>query len=66
MGTAFYVLVPLALIATVAVLFLGLFSMARGGATSGKWSNRLMRLRVLMQLIAILLVAAAVLLSQGQ
>jgi hypothetical protein len=59
MGSLFYVLIPLALLLTVAVLFMGLFSMARGGATDAKWSNRLMRLRVLMQLVAILLIAAA-------
>ena len=59
MGSLFYVLIPLALLLTVAVLFMGLFSMARGGATDAKWSNRLMRLRVLMQLVAILLIAVA-------
>ena len=59
MGSLFYVLVPLALLLTLAVLFLGLFAMARGGETGAKWSNKLMRLRVLMQLIAILLIAAA-------
>jgi hypothetical protein len=59
MGSLFYVLIPLALLLTVAVLFLGLFSMARGGETDARWSNRLMRLRVLMQLVAILLIAAA-------
>ena len=64
MGTAFYVLVPLALAATVVVLMLGLFSMARGGDFNAKWSNRLMRLRVFMQLLAILLIAAAVMFSQ--
>ena len=59
MGSPFYVLIPLALLLTIAVLFLGLFAMARGGETDVKWSNRLMRLRVMMQLIAILLIAAA-------
>jgi hypothetical protein len=59
MGSLFYVLISLALLLTVAVLFLGLFSMARGGQTDAKWSNRLMRMRVLMQLIAILLIATA-------
>jgi hypothetical protein len=59
MGSLFYVLIPLALLLTMAVLFLGLFAMARGGETGEKWSNKLMRLRVLMQLIAILLIAAA-------
>ena len=38
---------------TVLVLFTGLFSMARGGAFNSKYGNRLMRLRVLFQAIAI-------------
>jgi len=64
MGSLFYVLIPLALLMTVAVLLLGLFSMARGGESDARWSNRLMRLRVLMQMVAILLVVAALMFSQ--
>ncbi len=40
---------------TVVVLFTGLISMARGGAFNRKHSNRLMRLRVLFQGIAVLI-----------
>lgn len=64
MGSLFYILIPLALLMTVAVLLLGLFSMARGGESDARWSNRLMRLRVLMQMVAILLVVAALMFSQ--
>ena len=40
---------------TLIVLFTGIISMARGGAFNRKNSNRLMRLRVLFQGIAILI-----------
>ena len=42
---------------TVVVLFAGLFSMVRGGEFNRKSGNRLMRLRVLFQAIAIVVLA---------
>ena len=44
---------PLALVAVTAVLLLGLFNMMRGG--SPNTSQRLMRLRVLFQFVAIVI-----------
>ena len=49
-----YVMVPLAVGAVAVVLLLGLFNMMRGG--SPHTSQRLMRLRVLMQFIAIIVI----------
>jgi FtsZ-interacting cell division protein ZipA len=46
--------VPIALIAVVVVLVLGLWNMMKGG--SGNTSQKLMRMRVLLQGIAIALV----------
>jgi len=43
-------------IATIAVLFLGLFSMARGGEFNRKYGNTLMRFRVAFQAITVLLI----------
>jgi hypothetical protein len=43
------------LVAVVAVLLVGVFSMARGGAFNAKYSNKLMRARVALQALAILL-----------
>jgi len=43
-------------IATVGVLFLGLFSMARGGEFNRKYGNTLMRFRVAFQAITVLLI----------
>lgn len=49
-----YALVPIALIAVAAVLVLGLWNMMKGG--DGNTSQKLMRLRVMLQMIAIGLV----------
>tara|TARA_B100000686_G_scaffold293233_1_gene322604 strand:- start:19747 stop:19956 length:210 start_codon:yes stop_codon:yes gene_type:complete len=44
------------LFAVVIVLFIGIFSMLRGGEFNKKWGNKLMRARVILQGIAILLI----------
>ncbi len=57
-GTLLYNLVPFAVGAVAIVLLLGLWNMLRGG--SPNTSQRLMRLRVLLQFGAILLMMAAI------
>lgn len=52
------VFIPLALALVAGVLLLGLFNFAAGGTPQR--AQRLMRLRVLAQLIAVVLVAATV------
>ena len=52
-------LVPLAIGAVAVVLLLGLFNMMRGG--SGNTSQKLMRLRVLLQFIAIVIIMFTIL-----
>ena len=49
-------LVGAALVVVVVILFSGLFTMARGGAFNQRWGNRLMRLRVIAQGVAITLI----------
>ena len=49
-------LVGAALVVVVVILFSGLFAMARGGAFNQRWGNRLMRLRVIAQGVAITLI----------
>jgi hypothetical protein len=53
-STMQYVIVPIALGAVAVVLVLGLWNMMKGG--SGNTSQKLMRMRVLLQGIAIALV----------
>jgi hypothetical protein len=58
MDNVFYNLVPLAIGAVAVVLVLGLFNMMRGG--SPNTSQKLMRLRVLLQFIAVVVIMAAI------
>jgi Hypoxia induced protein conserved region len=64
MDSVFSVLIPLALVAVLAILIVGVVSMLRGGTFNSKYSNKLMRLRVIAQLVAILLIGAFFLLSR--
>jgi hypothetical protein len=47
------------------VLLMGLYSLFRGGDFARTWSNKLMRIRVLAQFIAILIIMAVLYLSQS-
>jgi len=48
-----------------AVLCLGLWTLWRGGAVAASWSNKLMRIRVLAQFVAILIILAVLYFGQG-
>ncbi len=65
MTTILNMLVVGALAVTLAVLFAGIFAMARGGEFNRKWGNKLMRARVATQGLAILLLLALFLLNRG-
>ncbi len=61
------ILLPLALVAMFSVLVvlgIGIFSLVRGGTFRENWSNKLMRLRVLLQAIAIVLLLLVVWVTQ--
>ncbi len=60
MSLTLFILALIAMLATLVVLFFGIFSLVRGGHFRERWSNKLMRLRVLFQAIAILLLLAVV------
>jgi nitrogen fixation-related uncharacterized protein len=59
------ILVAIALAVTFAVLFAGLFTMARGGDFNRKYGNKLMRVRVIAQGVALLLFAIAIIAGNG-
>ena len=59
MGTLFQYLIPISLAAVTLTLFAGLYALFRGGDFGRSYSNRLMRLRVLLQFIAIIVLVAA-------
>jgi hypothetical protein len=59
METLFNVLIPICLAAVFVTLCIGLYSLFRGGDFGRSYSNKLMRLRVLLQFIAVLVLVAA-------
>ena len=66
MHVVLLILLILALGAVVATLAMGFYALLRGGQFGRAWSNRLMRLRVLLQFTAIVVLAAVIfLIRQG-
>ncbi len=59
MRDAFDLLIPLALAAVAITLGFGIYSLFRGGDYARSHSNKLMRLRVVLQFAAILILVAA-------
>jgi hypothetical protein len=57
------ILVGVAVAIVFLVLCLGLYTLWRGGDTARSWSNKLMRIRVLAQAIAIVIIMAVLYLS---
>ena len=60
MERAFDILIPLALLSVVITLFIGLYALFKGGDFGRSYSKKLMRLRVLLQAIAVALLVTAV------
>ncbi|MGK2872896.1 MAG: twin transmembrane helix small protein [Alphaproteobacteria bacterium] len=54
------ILVPVSIALVFIVLCIGIAAMFRGGEFNRNWSNKLMRLRVAMQFVAILIIMGAV------
>lgn len=61
----FDVLIPLALIAVFLALCFGIYTLFRGGDFGRSWSNKAMRMRVLLQFVAILVLVGAMLWKQN-
>lgn len=58
-------LIPVALIAVLAALAFGIYALFRGGDFGRSWSNKAMRMRVLLQFVAILVLVGAMLWKQS-
>ena len=54
MNSVMATLVVAGLLATLGVLFFGLFTMARGGEFNARHSNRIMRWRIIFQALTVL------------
>ena len=59
MDRLFDILIPVALGAVLVTLAVGLFALYRGGDFGRTYSNKLMRLRVVLQFVAIIVLVAA-------
>lgn len=59
MKTLFDILIPVSLGAVLITLAFGIYALFRGGDFGRSYSNKLMRLRVVMQFIAVLILVAA-------
>ena len=60
-----YLIPVIACFAVLIILMVGIGIFARGGSTSRKYSNKLMRYRVIAQAIAVLIILAYVVVQQG-
>ena len=56
----FSYLIPVALVAVATVLGIGIYALFRGGEFGRSYSNKLMRLRVVTQAVAIVILVGAV------
>ncbi len=59
MNTVFHILIPLSLAAVALTLAFGIYTLFRGGDFGRSYSNKLMRLRVVLQFVAIVILVAA-------
>ena len=59
MDAFFDVALPIALVAVFLTLCMGVYSLFRGGDFARSYSNKLMRLRVVLQFVAVLVLVAA-------
>ena len=59
MDLLFDILIPVSLAAVLIALAVGLYALFRGGDFGRSWSNKLMRLRVLLQFIAVVVLVSA-------
>jgi hypothetical protein len=58
-------LIPIALGVVFLILCFGIYTLFRGGDFARSWSNKAMRLRVLAQFVAIVILVAAMLWKQN-
>ena len=55
----YYLLIPVAFLAVVAVLSVGLYGMFKGGEFNKKYSNKMMRMRITLQFVALVIIMSA-------
>ena len=58
-GFLYYLLITISLLAVLAVLGTGIYAMFKGGDFNKKYANKLMRLRITLQFVAIVIIMSA-------
>ena len=58
-GFLYYLLIPISLLAVLDVLGTGIYAMFKGGDFNKKYANKLMRLRITLQFVAIVIIMSA-------
>ncbi len=61
-----YIILGLSMLAVAGVLFWGVITMARGGEYNAKWSNKIMRYRIVLQGIALLVFVVILTMASGR
>jgi len=56
MDTVFYYVVVVAVLAVLVILMIGLGAFTKGGEFNRKYANKLMRMRIIAQAVAVLLI----------
>jgi nitrogen fixation-related uncharacterized protein len=59
MNSLFQILIPVSLAAVLITLAIGIFALFKGGDFGRSYSNKLMRLRVVLQFVAVLVLMGA-------
>lgn len=65
MSSVLFALLIISMVATLAVMIVGMVAMTKGGAFNEKYGNKLMRLRVILQGVSLALFALVLLNSAG-
>ncbi len=65
MQDPFFVLIVIACLAVVVVLMIGIGGFAKGGKFNQKYANKMMQLRLLLQFVAVIMIALYVYLRQS-
>ena len=65
MSQPLFILIVLACLAVLIVLMIGVGGFSKGGDFNKKYANKIMRLRIILQAIAIILIVSFVYLSKG-
>ena len=65
-GFLWYLLIPISFLAVVGVLSVGLYGMFKGGEFNKKYSNKMMRMRITLQFVALVILMTTLWIATGE